>query len=77
MDLGEELGDFALNTFIKPQVNKAVATWVAKDTSKTAAQQATDTAEIEAGVMAAMEIGLEEYMNSKVTANQPPSDEPS
>lgn len=65
MDLGEELGDFALNTFVKPQIAKAVSAWVAKDATKTPAQQAAMAAEIEAGVMAAVQIGLEEYMQSK------------
>jgi hypothetical protein len=65
MDLGAELGDFALNTFIKPQIHTAIVNWTAQDKTKTPEQQAEMASEIEVGVMAALQIGLEEYMTSK------------
>jgi hypothetical protein len=65
MDLAEEIGSVALDTFIMPRVHDAVAAIVAKDPYRTAAQKAELTAELTQALRDGAQVGLEDWMASR------------
>ncbi len=62
---GQMIGEEAFQLFVKPRINDAIKQAVAKDANLSPAEVNQKASEIETAIYDAIEIGLDEYIQSQ------------